>query len=183
MHVFNAPSNEVDQDYPRPWIFLAGGITNCPDWQSELIAHPEIVKREGTLLNPRQPSFDTKNKMASVMQIGWEHTSLTSADCIIFWFARGSMNPIALFEYGMWLGRKSGLAGCDPEYPHLQTVITQTALYCREMPIYLTWEDFLIATCGLIDAWHEDAKEFEHACQCDECSCDFDATPKNNAQA
>ena len=110
-------------------IFLAGGITNCPDWQSELIKklkkYPKL-----TIYNPRRANFPINNPNASNEQITWEFVHLQNADIIVFWFARGSLNPIVLYELGMWGNSRlnTTIIGIDPEYERKDDVILQTVL-------------------------------------------------------
>lgn len=112
-------------------IFLAGGITNCPDWQQEmrkLLKDLDIV-----VFNPRRKDFPIGVPNAVFDQIKWEFEFLNRADMILFWFARGSLNPIVLFEYGKWLmntrnktNYKPIFVGIDPEYERRQDVELQT---------------------------------------------------------
>lgn len=113
-----------------PTVFLAGGITGCPDWQSELIGL--IGFTDATIYNPRRKIFPSKEspewEMDSRNQIKWEFDRLKSSDIISFWFSRGSDNPIVLYELGMWGNSRntSIIVGVDPEYPRRRDVIIQT---------------------------------------------------------
>ena len=112
-------------------IFLAGGITNCPDWQQEM---RELLKDlDIVVFNPRRKDFPIGDPTATKKQIEWEFEMLDRADMILFWFARGSINPIVLFEYGKWLmnlrnknNYKPIFVGIDPEYERKQDVELQT---------------------------------------------------------
>lgn len=116
-------------------IFLAGGITNCPDWQKEMV---ELLKDlDIVIFNPRRENFPIGEKTAAYEQIEWEFEFLDRVDMILFWFSRGSLNPIVLFEYGKWLmnTRTKGLGiykpifvGIDPEYERRADVEIQTNL-------------------------------------------------------
>jgi hypothetical protein len=82
-------------------LFLAGGITNCPDWQSEVIKGLQDI--EGLVIyNPRRKNFPINNPGESQKQITWEFRKLQECKYISFWFAQGSLNPIVLYELGMW---------------------------------------------------------------------------------
>ena len=112
----------------QPTVFLAGGITNCPDWQQDVIS---LLKNQNvTLFNPRREHFDVTDPSASKIQIEWEFDFLRAANAVLFWFAGGSLNPIALFEYGKELGRntKNLFVGCDLSYSRRLDVIEQTRL-------------------------------------------------------
>jgi len=109
-------------------IFLAGGISNCPDWQMELIGRLKGIP--ATLYNPRRANFPMDDPNAAEEQITWEYEKLKAADIIVFWFSRGSLNPIVLYELGRW-GNSSDkpiVIGIDPEYERTQDVEIQTVL-------------------------------------------------------
>lgn len=114
-------------------IFLAGGITNCPDWQQEMV---ELLRNLDIIIyNPRRKNFPIHDPEAAYHQIKWEFEFLDHAAMILFWFSRGSLNPIVLFEYGKWLmntrdpkGYKPIFVGIDPEYERKQDVEIQTSL-------------------------------------------------------
>lgn len=111
-------------------VFLAGGITNCPDWQSELIEKLKYLPKV-TIYNPRRANFPIDDPNASEEQITWEYIHLQNADVVVFWFSRGSLNPIVLYELGMWGNSRAGrpmIIGIDPEYERKQDVVIQTVL-------------------------------------------------------
>lgn len=96
-------------------IFLAGGITDCPDWQARAC---EMLDRNTslTVLNPRRKDWPMSGGM-SEQQIIWERLHLNVADEIIFWFPKETLCPIALFELGTLLTDPRPLhIGCDPDY-------------------------------------------------------------------
>ena len=104
-------------------LFLAGGITGCTDWQSRIIKnlkhHDDL-----TIFNPRRKDFPMNDPAAAEQQIGWEFRHLREADIIAFWFSQGSLNPIALYELGMWgnsrLDTKQIIIGIHPLYKRKQ---------------------------------------------------------------
>lgn len=87
-------------------LFVAGGITDCPDWQT-LFIHLLTVELGETVeldcYNPRTPDFDVSRTDESRMQIVWEHRALQQADIISFWFPEETLCAITLFELGAWL--------------------------------------------------------------------------------
>ncbi|MBU1199703.1 MAG: nucleoside 2-deoxyribosyltransferase domain-containing protein [Nanoarchaeota archaeon] len=115
-------------------IFLAGGITNCPDWQSELtdlLQNEEIV-----LLNPRRRNFPINDPSAAREQIIWEFNHLEKADGISFWFPKETLCPITLFEYGKWFARdKPVFIGVHPDYKRIEDIEIQTELEKPEVNI------------------------------------------------
>lgn len=128
--IIEAPNEVYNVDIVNHYqIFLAGGITNCPDWQADLIEKIKFV--EGvTIYNPRRKSFPINDPNAAEEQITWEYLHLKNSDFIVFWFSRGSLNPIVLFELGRWglSGNKRIVIGIDPQYERKQDVIIQTKL-------------------------------------------------------
>lgn len=132
------PDNNFD------WrLFLAGGITNCPDWQSEMIKKLKHL-RELVIFNPRRKNFDISNPGASEEQINWEFNYLMDADFILFWFATGSIQPIALLELGKYALSNDHVPvfiGCDPKYERKQDIEIQTKLARPEIQIVYTLDD------------------------------------------
>lgn len=95
-------------------IFMAGGITGCPDWQREvanqLSGIPNLI-----LINPRRDSWDPT--LSGKEQIVWEHRHLQLADYTYFWFPKEGQCAITLFELGAALGEKRNIrVGVEPGY-------------------------------------------------------------------
>lgn len=100
MKVLTAP---VDLSGPRPWVFLAGGITACPEWQADII---DLLhsSQKGTLLNPRRKDFPIDDPSAAEEQIRWEYHALEEADIFSMWFCNApSDQPICMYELGRHL--------------------------------------------------------------------------------
>lgn len=80
-------------------LFLAGGITNCKDWQNEVIK--ELVYDDVSIFNPRQEHFDVSNKRSSYKQIAWEYERLEQMDIFTMYFCNSdSDQPICMYELG-----------------------------------------------------------------------------------
>ena len=111
-------------------LFLAGSITDCPDWQSQVIKQLKDV--EGlTIFNPRRKDFPMGDPTEAEKQIVWEYNHLKEADVISFWFDKGSLGPITLYELGRWANssdKKLICVGMDLEYKRKQDVEIQTRL-------------------------------------------------------
>lgn len=123
-------------------VFLAGGITGCPDWQAEIITHLRYT--DLVLFNPRRANFPIDDPNASYNQIFWEYHHLRRADRILFWFPAKNQAgcPIALFELGAWLKTDKPLAiGVEPGYVREQDVRIQTALERPSALVVSTLED------------------------------------------
>jgi hypothetical protein len=108
-------------DGAGPSVFLAGGISNCADWQSTLAEKFAITCPNLVLLNPRRKNFDVSDHSESERQIKWEFNHLRKSSAILFWFPSETLCPITLFELGQWsalaglLGKRL-FVGCDPQY-------------------------------------------------------------------
>jgi hypothetical protein len=126
-------------------LFLGGGITDCPDWQAELI---ELLKDAPDLVmyNPRRENFPIHDPNASKEQITWEHDYLQEVDILVFWFAKGSLNPIVLYELGRYGNSSERMLfiGMDKEYKRQQDVLIQTELDRPEVEVVYSLEDLSI---------------------------------------
>jgi len=138
MEIIEAPSSQ--SPISGNTLFLAGGITNCPDWQAEILT---MLRGEVTIYNPRRKDFPIGDPAAARLQIEWEYRRLAEADMILFWFARGSLNPIVLYELGMWGNARwrKIFIGCDPEYQRDQDVRIQTELARPEVEVVTTLQE------------------------------------------
>lgn len=127
-----APKRAVE----HPGVFLAGGITGCPDWQTAVARRLDSLD-DGTILNPRRANFPIDDPEAAEQQITWEHTHLRLADVVLFWFpAGGAVQPIALYELGAWSMTGKPLAvGVEAGYPRERDVRIQTRLARPEVPV------------------------------------------------
>lgn len=133
--VIEAPNRNFE---PRQHhLFLAGGITNCPDWQSEMVQdlnnYPNL-----NIFNPRRSSYPMNDPSEAVRQITWEYDYLKSATAIAMWFSRGSINPIVLYELGRWVNSRPKMPafiGTDDEYIRTSDVMIQTGLDRPELEV------------------------------------------------
>lgn len=136
MQYFEAPQ-PVQANLPS--VFLAGGITNCPDWQSDVVS--KMADLDVAILNPRRENFPIHDPSAAEGQIRWEFGALHRADIILFWFPASpdSVQPIALYELGRYaaLG-KDLVVGCDHEYGRREDVIVQMALGRPDLHVFST---------------------------------------------
>lgn len=115
-------------------LFLAGGITECPDWQAEICEMLEDTAL--VLLNPRRPEFPIGDPACAEAQIRWEYMHLRMADAISFWFPAESLCPIVLYELGAWsMASKPIFVGRAPGYRRWQDVDIQTELVRPEVRV------------------------------------------------
>ncbi len=107
-------------------LFLAGGITGCPDWQTRAALQLCAAGVPATVMNPRRAVFPEWEPAASRVQIAWEYEHLARADVILFWFCAESIQPIALYELGAHAARGAKIAvGAHPEYARRLDVVEQ----------------------------------------------------------
>jgi hypothetical protein len=152
MKTVTAPASLGDA-MPSPIIFLAGGITGCPDWQKQALDHLADDGFTGTTLNPRRADFDVTDPNAAPAQILWEHYALRHASVIMFWFAAEQIQPIALYELGAWsITPKSIAVGCDSAYPRRVDVLEQTRLVRPELEVADSLEATVKRARGLAEA-------------------------------
>lgn len=151
MRYMEAPVNY--NDCPGSSIFLAGGITGCPDWQQEIVHL--FTATDFTLLNPRRKNFPIGDPKAAFEQIKWEHHALRDADAILFWFPHETICPIVLYELGAWsMTDKPIFVGVHPEYKRRQDVEIQSQLVRPYVEIVYSLEklvDQVIKTVPLVD--------------------------------
>jgi hypothetical protein len=114
-------------------LFLAGGISNCPDWQAEAISL--LTGVSGTALNPRRSDVFTDEIAGE--QIAWEFEALHLTKAIIFWFPEETLCPITLFELGVFTQRKDipVFVGTHPGYLRKFDVVTQLGLARPEIHV------------------------------------------------
>lgn len=136
MNYVEAPQTLIDNFDGRrnKILFLAGGITGCPEWQQEMRKMLELT--DLVLLNPRRKNFPIGDPSAAQWQIEWEHAGLKLADMILFWFPKETICPIVLYELGAWsMTEKPIFVGVHPEYVRKQDVEIQTKLVRPEVEV------------------------------------------------
>lgn len=99
--IFMSPTNSIH-------VFLGGGISDCKNWQEEVIEY--LQQKEDTddlvILNPRRKSFNINDKSAANKQIEWEFNQLSHADIFSMYFVNSdSVQPICFYELGRYLVR------------------------------------------------------------------------------
>lgn len=109
-------------------VFLAGGISDCPDWQNETLK--KFDNTALTIANPRRSQKFDKNGPLASEQIEWEFEMLNKTSTIFFWFPKEALCPIALFELGKFIGQgnKNLIIGTDKEYVRRFDIIKQLEL-------------------------------------------------------
>jgi hypothetical protein len=109
-------------------VFVAGGISNCPDWQADIIADLVEKSLNADLFNPRREDYPEEEAEA-IRQIEWEFHALNKADAVLFWFPKETLCPITLLELGRFThDTKTIFVGTHPDYQRKLDVITQLRL-------------------------------------------------------
>lgn len=143
-HVYEAPT-ELNGSDTRTRLFLAGGITDCPDWQSEMVTL--LWDLPLALMNPRRAVWPSYTPEASREQIEWESRHLHKANAVLFWFCAATICPIVLYELGVWSshrglrGHKPIFVGIEPGYSRTLDVEIQTGLIRPDVTIVSSLED------------------------------------------
>ena len=136
MRVVTAPE-KYDIKLSDFTIFLAGGITSCPDWQNDVIEYLE--KQPDTehlvIFNPRRPDWPDGSDYAEMeKQIAWEKEWLDRCDLFTIYFASStSPQPISFYELGRQLALRNidpwGIViSCGPDFSRINDVDIQSYL-------------------------------------------------------
>lgn len=137
--VVTAPEPLTSRLIDGPVVFVAGGITACPDWQATVtvaLEHDHVV-----LLNPRRAEFDLDDPDATEKQVRWEyeHRWHESLSYMLFWFpGSSSTQPIAMLELGEALARRELpiFVGADPEFPRYRDVLLQCRVARPDLTVH-----------------------------------------------
>jgi hypothetical protein len=126
MQLITPPEYTTIKDLEYGSLFLAGGISNCPDWQSYVIQKLSVI--DITLINPRNANY-SDSKYAAMAQIKWEFEYLKRADTFLFWFPCETVCPMTLFELGKQLGLNKYITiGVHPQYSRKLDIECQVSL-------------------------------------------------------
>lgn len=121
---------DADTRRYRMRIFLAGGITDCWDWQTALVGKLNDLPDDVLLMNPRRADFPIGDPDAAPAQVAWEFEHLMDADLIAFYFTSGtSPQPIVMYELGRYMALGKPLAvAVEDGYLRAQDVQLQAGL-------------------------------------------------------
>ena len=140
MRVITAPEDYRLQD-GEVSVFLAGGITNCPNWQNDLIEYINSKHDvdDLVLFNPRRENFPIGDASAAQAQIEWEFRYLEKANIFSMFFSSGNSDqPICMYELGRNIVRMQNKFPTDwseriiissaSDYNRLNDVLIQVSL-------------------------------------------------------
>jgi len=154
MIYIECPNEMTEESQQQPSLFMAGGITGCHDWQSEMA---EKLKYENiTLFNPRRENFDVNDPTMEENQIKWEYDHLSSCDAVSFWFTPDTLQPITLFELGTfcpvvpYLPMESHIeifrrvfVGVHPDYKRISDIKFQLGLRRNDIEIVFDFDKLI----------------------------------------
>ena len=122
MELYQAPTPVP----PSLDLFLAGGISNCPNWQALMLS--SLSDLAISVANPRRDAYDYA--MDEARQVEWEHHALNRSKCVSFWFPEETLCPITLFELGRFASQTQTpiFVGLHPRYGRHVNVTTQLRL-------------------------------------------------------
>lgn len=145
MRVITAPEVYKLQD-GEVSVFLAGGITNCSNWQEKVITKLESELCGSTydnlvIFNPRRENFPIDKPSAAYEQIEWEFNNLGCMDIFSMYFCEGdSDQPICMYELGRYIAKMQErfpidwehriIISVESNYKRKLDVITQVGLAC-----------------------------------------------------
>ena len=125
----------TEYDGTGPSVFLAGGISNTHDWQTDLVAL--LAEAPIVILNPRRRNYPWHDPAAAEEQIRWEFRHLRRASAVAFWFPPETLCPIALFELGGRIAepRQALFVGTHPDYQRRHDIEIQLKLARPEVTV------------------------------------------------
>lgn len=139
-NVVTAPESiySYEDDYIK--VFLAGGISGCPDWQSEVIKRLKCEFIGGwefgdpgiVIYNPRRENFDVNDISETDKQIEWEFNAINRSDIFSMYFCKDTLQPICMYELGRAVERfkhnKGLIISIESGYARTDDVLIQTEL-------------------------------------------------------
>lgn len=153
MRVITAPEVYI----PEPndiKVFLAGGITGCYNWQSDVIKKLHLYDGLDRLVvfNPRRDNFPIDDPDAAPQQIKWEFTALEQMDIFSMYFDGGeSLQPICQYELGRYICRMQMRFPADWED---RIIVNTNRNYKRKLDV--KYQTYLISrhidVCEVTDA-------------------------------
>lgn len=152
MDIIQSPT-EHDTIFTKDRLFLAGGISNCPDWQYDICTRLKQKSGDVTVYNPRRIGDLAFNTEDAREQILWEHRHLIRSTHMLFWFPKETLCPITLFELGKHTARfftrypeKPRLfVGMHPEYARRFDLEVQLPLMIPAIKLYYSLDDLFDA--------------------------------------
>lgn len=115
MKIIQSPEDIIlNEKEDKILIFLAGGITNCSNWQDSLLENLKLILKEKEyfqnliFINPkRESSILFINEEEIIKQIKWEYKYLNQCDIFTMFFddTKLSDQPICFYELGKYVNQ------------------------------------------------------------------------------
>ncbi len=122
-------------------VFLAGGITNCEDWQKEVIEYFKSLPEEKTnhlvIFNPRRDKWPKNSDVEEVRrQINWEADYINKSNIFSMYFTNTdkSDQPICFYELGRY-ARGNDVISYQEGFKRALDVDFQMEILCPTMRI------------------------------------------------
>lgn len=149
-------------------LFLAGGISGCPNWQQDVIdmLDSQYESYGLNVVNPRRVGDLAKDGSEAIEQINWEINAIAYSDMFLFWFPKETLCPITLFELGkismmlkayeisnpLYESAENITIGIHPEYQRRVDIETQIpAILGRNFKFAYSLEELVKHTAKKLD--------------------------------
>ena len=136
MRLIKAPE-EFEYNSNDVKVFLAGGISNCEDWQRKVAEELQNEPDDLILIDPRSDKFDRDDDKAEIRQISWEFKMLENCDIFSMYFCGSeSVQPICMYELGRNIVRMQNRFPTVDEWGH-RIIITADPNYKRYKDVFI----------------------------------------------
>ena len=135
-------SGTISLPKPRPNytpknIYLSGGISKCPDWQTVLTN--ALEESPITIVDPRNRKINVSSLSSlELCELATEnHRMLLECEAFCVWFPEESKSPASLFELGALASmlERPLFVGAHPNYFRSKDVKIQTRLIRPEIKV------------------------------------------------
>lgn len=141
---FCAPEVNSEDEYSGLNVFLAGGIKDCPDWQTDFAKKVLDIRSNIRVYNPRRPKFDDTSDAMLKEQISWEYEAINRCEMILFWFPKEGQCMTTLYELGRCeekLRDGEAFVGIEDGYVMKNHVIKQLQMIDSDFVVSSTLEE------------------------------------------
>ena len=147
------PHSDDQQQAHDISILLAGAIDNGNAFMWQPIVEDALSDIQVTVYNPRNDAWDSALKPVLEnpvfkTQVSWEIDNLERSDIIFMMFPKGSISPISLLELGYFVGRRTMVVCCEPDYWRKGNVDYMCQI--NDVPVYTDIESAINALMIMI---------------------------------
>lgn len=139
MRIYTAPEEYIPQ-VKDVTCFLAGGITDCWNWQQAVIEELEKYNDVDylVLFNPRRDNFPIDDSNAAQEQIEWEFKYLNMCNIFSMYFCNStSTQPICMYELGRHATRQVEHGKYNIDEPPEHLIVAVENGYSRAQDVYI----------------------------------------------